>query len=157
MAGRSPRQCTLDICPFPARPVGHIFINPKNYMAWRTLGIRSSGLRIALSLLFALAPDAFVNFLTMHGDFLGRVHADTHLIAFHPEHGHCYLVTDHQGLSYTTCQNQHPWLSFSCCYFYYAFDSPCGICDRTRRALCVATRLPRILCVIEANRHHLCP
>jgi hypothetical protein len=54
--------------------------------------------------------DALVNLLTVHGDFLGSIDANAHLITFHAQHGNGDIVTYHQGLSDPASQNQHSFL-----------------------------------------------
>ena len=43
----------------------------------------------------------------------GGLHADANLIAFDAEHGNRDIVTYHQGLSDSACQNQHDSLPCS--------------------------------------------
>jgi len=54
--------------------------------------------------------DALVDFLTVHGNLLGRVNANAHLITFNAQHGDSHIITDHQGLSDPASQNQHSFL-----------------------------------------------
>ena len=54
--------------------------------------------------------DALVDFLTVHSNFLRRIHTDTHLISFDAQYSHGDVITDHQGLSDPASQNQHSFL-----------------------------------------------
>jgi hypothetical protein len=54
--------------------------------------------------------DALVNLFAVHGNFLGSIYANAHLITFHAQHGDGDIITHHQGLSDPASQNQHSFL-----------------------------------------------
>ena len=55
--------------------------------------------------------DPQVDFLTVHGHFLGRVHPNPYLVSFDAEHGHGdFAVANYQALCAPTSQNQHTFL-----------------------------------------------
>lgn len=53
---------------------------------------------------------ALVDFFAMHGNLLGGIDTNAHLITFHAKNGHSDIVTHHQGLSDPASQNQHSFL-----------------------------------------------
>jgi len=61
---------------------------------------------------FQLALDALEDLFTVYGNCLWGIDANTHLIAFHAQHRHGYIVTDHYRLTHAPGQNQH-FLSFA--------------------------------------------
>ena len=60
---------------------------------------------IGVSGTFAL--DAMKNLFALHGDALGRVDAQSHLIAFDAQHCHRDLVPDHYRFTHSTRQDKH--------------------------------------------------
>src|SRR5580698_2769102 len=67
------------------------------------------GLRLVrgdvLGLLLAL--DALVDFFPMDGDVLGRVDADANLISLDPQNRDGHVVTDHDGFTDPSSENEH--------------------------------------------------
>jgi hypothetical protein len=58
-------------------------------------------------------PDPLENLFAVHGNRFGRIYADSHLIAFDPEHGHGYFLTDYHGFSNPSRKYQH-WGNAPC-------------------------------------------
>ena len=51
--------------------------------------------------------DAIENFLSVHRDFLWRLHAYPNLIPLDAQHGDGDVVSNHQGFTHSSRQNQH--------------------------------------------------
>src|SRR5581483_1545548 len=58
-----------------------------------------------------LTLDALVNFFAVHGNVLGCVDADSHLVPLHTEDGDGDVVTDHHGLAHPSGQYKHSFSS----------------------------------------------
>jgi hypothetical protein len=54
-----------------------------------------------------LALDALVNLFAVYGHGLRRVDADTYLIALHPQNRDGDFITNHDGLSNPSRENEH--------------------------------------------------
>src|SRR5262249_17448098 len=54
-----------------------------------------------------LALDALVDFLAMHRNVRRRVDSDPDVVPFDRKHGTGDLVANHDGFSYSSCENEH--------------------------------------------------
>ena len=58
----------------------------------------------SLSRLLSFTLYTLVDLLPMNGNFFGRINPYTNLIALNTQHRYRNIITDHQGLTHSTCQ-----------------------------------------------------
>jgi hypothetical protein len=76
-----------------------------------------------------LALDSFIDFLSVHGDILGRIDAHPDLVPLHSQHGDRYLVAYHHDLTDPSCQYQHFRVLLNWAAGFVGVDFPLGAPD----------------------------
>jgi len=74
------------------------------------LAMQRDAITLETGLLRFFSLDTLVDLFTVYGNFFGGVYANAYLVTLYPKNRYSHLITNHEGLTNSTSQNQHSLL-----------------------------------------------